>query len=59
MMSPLAMNGNHKGKPMTEGRIVIIPFLHGKLDADGSLIEPDIDGILEKWLQRRGRDARQ
>ena len=44
---------------MTEGRIVIIPFLHGKLDADGSLIEPDIDDILEKWLQRhpefRGR----
>ena len=45
---------------MTEGRIVIIPFLHGKLDADGSLIEPDIDAILEKWLQRhpqfRGRE---
>ncbi len=45
---------------MTEGRIVIIPFLHGKLDADGSLVEPDIDVILEMWLQRhpqfRGRE---
>lgn len=44
---------------MTEGRIVIIPFLHGKLDIGGSQIEPDIDDILEKWLQRhpefRGR----
>jgi hypothetical protein len=37
---------------MTEGRIVIIPFLHGEVDADGSLTEPDIDAILEKWLQR-------
>lgn len=45
---------------MTEGRIVIIPFLHGKLDIGGSLVEPDIDDILEKWLQRhpefRGRN---
>jgi hypothetical protein len=45
---------------MIEGRIVIIPFLHGKITADGSLIEPDIDAILEKWLQRhpqfRGRE---
>jgi hypothetical protein len=37
---------------MTEGRIVIIPFLHGKLDAHGNLIEPDIDAIFENWLQR-------
>jgi hypothetical protein len=41
------------------GRIVIIPFLHGKLAPDGTLIEPDIDAILEKWLERhpqfRGR----
>jgi len=41
------------------GRIVIIPFLHGKLAPDGRLIEPDIDAILEKWLERhpefRGR----
>jgi len=45
---------------MTAGRIVIIPFLHGKLAADGMLIEPDIEAILEKWLDRhpefRGRD---
>ncbi len=39
-----------KGKTMPTGRIVIIPFLHGKLAADGQLIEPDIDSILEKWL---------
>ena len=37
---------------MAEGRIVIIPFLHGKLAPDGTLIEPDIDAILEKWLER-------
>jgi hypothetical protein len=46
--------------PVIEGRIVIIPFLHGKIDADGILTEPDIDAILEKWLQRhsqfRGRE---
>jgi hypothetical protein len=44
---------------MTTGRIVIIPFLHGKITAGGTLIEPDIDAILEKWLERhpefRGR----
>ena len=34
------------------GRIVIIPFLQGKLAPDGTLIEPDIDAILEKWLER-------
>ena len=41
------------------GRIVIIPFLQGKLAPDGRLVEPDIDAILEKWLERhpefRGR----
>ncbi len=41
------------------GRIVIIPFLQGRLAPDGTLIEPDIDAILEKWLERhpqfRGR----
>ena len=37
---------------MTEGRIVIMPFLHGKLAPDGTLIEPDIDAIMEKWLER-------
>jgi len=45
---------------MTEGRIVIIPFLHGKATVYGTVIEPDIDAILEKWLERhpefRGRD---
>jgi len=33
-------------------RIVIIPFLHGKLTADGKLSEPDIYFILKKWLER-------
>ena len=41
------------------GRIVIIPFLNGKLASDGTLAEPDINAILEKWLERhpefRGR----
>jgi len=45
---------------MTEGRIVIIPFLHGKTTVYGTVIEPDIDAILEKWLDRhpefRGRN---
>ena len=37
---------------MVEGRIVIIPFLQGKLNFDGTVTEPDIDAILEKWLER-------
>ena len=37
---------------MPLGRIVIIPFLHGKLTVDGQLVEPDIDSILGKWLER-------
>jgi hypothetical protein len=37
---------------MTKGRIVIIPFLHGRLTDDGKLIEPNIEAILEKWLER-------
>ena len=44
---------------MMTGRIVIIPFLQGKLAPDGRLVEPDIDAIMEKWLDRhpefRGR----
>ncbi|QDU95791.1 hypothetical protein [Lignipirellula cremea] len=42
------------------GRIVVIPFLHGKLTADGKFSEPDIYFIMEKWLARhpefRGRE---
>jgi len=33
-------------------KIKIIPALHGKLTRDGKLSEPDIDFILEKWLER-------
>jgi hypothetical protein len=44
---------------MITGRIVIIPFLQGKLAPDGTMIEPNIDAILESWLERhpefRGR----
>jgi hypothetical protein len=44
---------------VTTGRIVIIPFLHGKRSFDGTVTEPDIEAILEKWLERhpefRGR----
>ena len=47
-------------EPKQPGRIVVIPFLHGKLTADGKLSEPDIHFILEKWLERhpefRGRE---
>lgn len=49
---------NDEAKPI--GRIVVIPFLHGKITADGKLSEPDIYFILEKWLERhpqfRGRE---
>lgn len=45
---------------MVEGRIVIIPFLQGKLNFDGTVTEPDTEAILEKWLDRhpefRGRE---
>jgi hypothetical protein len=41
-----------KGHAMPTGRIVIIPFLHGKLAANGTLVEPDIDSILQNWLER-------
>lgn len=47
-------------KPTGSQRIVIIPFLHGKVTADGKLSEPDIYFIFEKWMQRhpqfRGRE---
>ncbi|MBV8607558.1 MAG: hypothetical protein JO034_08865 [Singulisphaera sp.] len=32
--------------------IRIIPFLQGKLTRRGKLSEPDIDDILERWLER-------
>ena len=37
---------------MTKRRIVIIPFLDGKITAAGRLVEPDIHDILDKWLVR-------
>jgi hypothetical protein len=37
---------------MASGRIVIIPFLHGRVGVDGTLVEPAIEDILEKWLER-------
>ena len=48
-------------EPNPIGRIVIIPFLQGKLTTDGKLSEPDIYRILEKWMNRhpqfRGREG--
>lgn len=48
-----------KGTIVEERRIVIIPFLQGKLGFDGTVREPDIEAILEEWLERhpefRGR----
>jgi hypothetical protein len=37
---------------MVEGRIVIIPFLQGKRNFDGTVTEPDIEAIFERWLKR-------
>ena len=37
---------------MMEGRIVIIPFLQGKVNFDGTVTEPDIEAILTMWLDR-------
>jgi hypothetical protein len=37
---------------MIEGRIVIIPFLQGIVNADGTVTKSDIDGIFKKWLER-------
>ncbi len=36
----------------TPRRITIIRHLHGKVTRDGKLSEPDIDWIMEKWLER-------
>jgi hypothetical protein len=30
----------------------MIPFIHGKLTRDGKMCEPDIDWIMDKWLER-------
>ena len=35
-----------------EGRVVIIPFLQGKRNFDGTVTEPDIEAILDRWLER-------
>jgi hypothetical protein len=33
-------------------RITIIPRVHGKVTRERKLSEPDIDWILERWLER-------
>ena len=38
--------------PMNPRRITIIPFIHGKLTRDGTISEPNIYWIMEKWLER-------
>ena len=37
---------------MNPRRIIIIPFIHGKLTHNGRMGEPDIHWIMEKWLER-------
>ncbi len=37
---------------MNPKRITIIPCIHGKLTRDGKMSEPDIDWIMDKWLER-------
>ena len=37
---------------MMEGRIVIIPFLKGIVNVDGTVKKPDIEAILNRWLKR-------
>ncbi len=49
---------------MPPKRITIIPYIHGKIGRDGRLREPDLDWIIERWLERhpqvkkRQRDIR-
>jgi myosin-crossreactive antigen len=33
-------------------RVTIIPRIHGKITKDGKVSEPDIQWIMEKWLER-------
>lgn len=35
-----------------DGRVQIIPRIHGKITRDGKVSEPDIHWIVEKWLKR-------
>ena len=37
---------------MIEGRVVIIPFLEGKKNSQGRMIEPNMDTILKRWMDR-------
>jgi hypothetical protein len=37
---------------MNPERVTIIPFIHGKIAPDGTLSEPDIYWIIERWLER-------
>jgi hypothetical protein len=49
---------------MPPKRITIIPYIQGKIGRDGKLREPDMDWIIEQWLERhpqvkkRQRDIR-
>jgi hypothetical protein len=37
---------------MPPKRTTIIPHIHGKVTRDGKMSEPDIEWIIEKWLER-------
>ena len=38
--------------PVGKDRVTIIPRIHGKITKDGKVSEPDIQWIMEKWLER-------
>lgn len=38
--------------PIGKDRVTIIPRIHGKITTDGKASEPDIQRIMEKWLER-------
>jgi len=46
------MTNRHSGPPTGEKRVTIVPRIHGKITSDGKASEPDIQWIMEKWLER-------
>ncbi len=40
------------GPSTGQKRVTIIPRIHGKITKDGKASEPDIQWIVEKWLDR-------
>ena len=42
----------NSGPPTDDKRVTIIPRIHGKITKDGKISEPDIQWIMEKWIER-------